>query len=206
MSEFKSQHLTWVGCWTYSHIVKEAKKQNLLQSKLEFPYVLFFDTAIPWLTKREFELAPKGLTSQWICEKLYVLPTFCLDTILSPVLFFFPTVHFLKGENGLWSIAHKNCQRKSLDINPLYYCCLCVHLKTRENALERSLDQYAKWRCNDLWFHIALIECLALDADIIATRVRHHSPELVFIYRIRFSTIRAFYFPKWLFGAHSIQI
>ena len=29
---------------------------------------------------------------------------------------------------------------------------------------------------------IALIECLALDADIIATRVRHHSPELVFIY------------------------
>ena len=25
-------------------------------------------------------------------------------------------------------------------------------------------------------------------------------------YRIRFNTIRTFYFPKWLFGAHSIQI
>ena len=33
-----------------------------------------------------------------------------------------------------------------------------------------------------LYASIALIECLALDADIIATRVRHHSPELVFIY------------------------
>ena len=32
------------------------------------------------------------------------------------------------------------------------------------------------------FYGIALIECLALDADIIATRVRHHSPELVFIY------------------------
>ena len=67
---------------------------------------------------------------------------------------------FEGGKNGLWSIAHKNCQRKSLDINPPLYLCYCstlhfklgltnatlflnvvsVHLKTSGNSDEIKVN------------------------------------------------------------------